>query len=133
MKAFGFVLRAYSYLFHFVLSLFLLGLWVVSASSHSKLRLGMLPFKEENTLTAVLVLGLVGLISVILAVTGIFRYMFPLWTAVVAYLMAKGFFLSAYSFGSADSFRTAVWLFAGALIALLGGLLVLVKSRPRRI
>ena len=133
MKAFGFVLRMYSYLFHFLLSLFLLGLWIVSASSSAKLTLGMLPFKEENVLTAVLVLGLVGLISVILAVTGIFRYLLPLWAAVVVYLMLKGFFLSSYGFGSADAFKTAACLFVGALLAFIGGLFVLGKSRPRRV
>jgi len=80
-------------------------------------------------LTAILTLSIIGLVSTALAVTGIFRYLFPIWTAVVLWMMLSGYFLSTYTFANADAFRNAVLLTVGALIALLGGLSVLRKKR----
>ncbi len=129
MRAFGFLLRTWSYLFHFILSLFLFGLALVAATSHQHLKLGMLPFTDEDMLKGLFTLAIVGLLSTLFAATRIFKYLFPVWTAIVLYLMAKGFFLSPYSFPNASSFKGALWLTFGALGAFFGGLWVL---KPRR-
>lgn len=133
IKAFGFLLRTYSYLFHLALSVFLLGVASVSAASQQPLDLRMLPFSEENVLSGVFTLGIVGLLVTLLALTRIFRYLFPLWAALVLYLMVRGFFFSPYTFSGLNGFKTALWLSFGALIAFFGALWVLKARRRRRL
>jgi hypothetical protein len=133
IKAFGFLLRTYSYLFHLALSVFLLGVASISAASHQPLNLRMLPFAEGNMLTGVFTLGAIGLVVTLLALTRVFRYLFPLWAALVFYLMVRGFFFSAYTFSSPNGFKTALWLSLGALIAFFGALWVLKLRRRRRL
>ena len=129
MRVIGFLLRLWSYVSHLVLSLFLLLLALISATSHQRLKLGMLPFSDDRMLIGLVTLGVAGLICTLLAMTGRFRYLFPLWAAVVLVLMVKGFILSPYTFPNADAFRVALWLIFGALCAFLGALWVL---KPRR-
>jgi len=122
LRAFGLLLRLYSYLFLFVVSLFFLGLGIVSAFTSTPLHLDALGFKPESATAIVLLLGLAGLLSVILAITRIFKYLFPLWAAVVVWLMFKGFFLSAATFAGPSSFRWAIALTLGAVGAFFGAL-----------
>jgi hypothetical protein len=126
---FGWLLRVFSYLYHTILCLFLLGVWLAADPIHSVPRLGFLPFSSDHMLTAILTLSIVGLVSIALAVTGIFRFLYPIWTAVVLWLMLSGYFLSTYTFANADAFRNGVLLTVGALIALVGGLSVLKRKR----
>lgn len=132
MKVFGFLLRIFSYLFNIVICLFLLGIGIVSIASHTTPKLGMLPFTDENMLTGLFVLAIVGLVSTILAWTGIFKYLFPVWTAIVLYLMVKGLLLSPYTFPNASAFQGGLWVIFGAIGAFFGGLWVL-KPKTRRI
>ena len=127
------VLRVYSYLYHLILSVFLLGIsGIVLASGNHNLQMPMLPW-EGDLLTKWLFWGsLVGLLSVILAVTGLFQYLFPLWTLVVFVMMTRGFLIGPYHFGSPDSFYVAVLLIIGALLAFLGSLTVF-RARARRL
>ena len=76
MKAFGLLLRLYSYLFHLIVSLFALGLGIVSAATHTPLQLDPIGISPEKALTGILVLGIVGLLSTVLSFTGIFRPLF---------------------------------------------------------
>ena len=69
-------------------------------------------------------LGIVGLICVFLAVTGIFRWIFPLWTLFVFGMMLRGFFLTPYDFGGESNFKGAAWLTFGAFGAFI--------EQPRR-
>ena len=129
MTVFGFVLRLYSYLFNLILCLFLLGVGLIANASHTVPKFGMLPFTDENMNRGVLTLAIVGLICTLLAATGIFKYLFPVWTAVVLFLMVKGFIFSHYTFASESAFKGALWLIFGALVAFLGGLWALKKKR----
>jgi hypothetical protein len=131
-KAFGFLLRIYSYLFHLALSVFLLGAASISAATRQPLNLRMLPFAEDKMLSSVFTLGAIGLLATLLALTRIFRYLFPVWAAVVLYLMFRGFFFSPYTFPNPEMFKQALWLTLGALVAFLGALLVLKGRRRRR-
>ncbi len=129
MKIFGVLLRVYSYVFNLILCLFLLGVGLIANASHTIPKLGMLPFNDDNMIRGMLTLAIVGLVSTLLAATGIFKYLFPVWTAIVLGLMVKGFILSHYTFASEAEFKGALWLMLGALIAFLGSLLVLKKKR----
>jgi hypothetical protein len=115
-------------LFHLAVSFFFLGLGIASAASSTPLHLDAIGLTPEKALLGVFALGIVGLFSTVLAFTGTFRLLFPLWAAFVVWLMVKGFFLSSYSFSGADGFRSATLLTLGAIVAFFGALWAL---RPR--
>ncbi len=125
------LLRVYAYLFHLALSLFLVGVGFIAVTSQNNLTLGMLPWQGAALTRAILILGVLGIICVALAVTGIARWIFPLWTLVVLGMLVRGFFVSSYSFSGAGEFKTAVWLTIGALVAFLASLSLFGRRRRR--
>jgi len=129
LKIVGFLLRLFSYLFHLVLGLFLLAIAAISGFSHQPLNMGMLPFSDDNILRGVFLLGLAAITTTLLAMTRILKFLFPLWAAFAFYLMVRGFLFSPYSFPDTNSFKDAVLLMAGAVLALIGALWTL---KPRR-
>lgn len=129
LKALGFLLRLYSYLFHLALSLFLLGVAAIAASSHQPLNLTMLPFSRENLLEGVFLLGSVGLICTLLAITRIFKYLFPIWAGYLLYLAVNGFFFTGYRFAGEKAFESACWLTLALIGAFVGAVWTL---KPRR-
>ena len=130
MKVFGFLLRVWSYVFHLILSLFLLGLGLISYPNPQALKLiGFLPFTSENVIRGIVTLGAVGLISTVLAMTGIFKYLFPVWTAIILYLIVRGGIFSPFAFAGENAFKGFLWLAFGAIGAFFGGFWVL---KPRR-
>lgn len=76
-------------------------------------------------------LAVVGLLSIFLAVTGIFRYLYPVWAIIVLWLIVKGFILSPFTFANAHTFYGALWLTFGAFGAFVGALWFLKRRRPR--
>lgn len=129
---FAFILRVYSYLYHLLLCLFLLGIAIVDMSSTSTLRLTMLPWSGPELTSWLLWGSIAGLISIVLAVTGVFRFLFPLWALAVLILMVQGFLLKPYTFEGKASFFSILWLIGGALIAFLASLTLLRPRRKRR-
>ncbi len=128
----AFLVRVFAYLFGLALSLFLIGLAIVAwASGPNNLALGMLPWESTVLGWIILILGIVGLASVLLAGSRL-RWIFPLWSLSVLIMIVRGVFLSSYSFGSASEFKLAVWLTVGALIAFLGSLGVLRRRGKSR-
>jgi hypothetical protein len=127
------LLTVYSYLFHLLLSIFLLGAASISAASRQPLNLRMLPFTQETMLSGVLVLGAIGLVATMLAMLRIFRYLFPVWAAIVLYFMVRGFLFSTYAFSDKKGFESALWLIVGALAAFIGSLWALKRRRRWRI
>lgn len=124
------VLRFYSYIFHFALAILLLGLALVCyASGLHNLNLGMLPWTGEVLSRWLLGLGLVGLLAVILALTGVFRYLLPLYAAAACVMLFRGFFLGGYVFGGRGDFYRAIWLTLAALAAFLCSLLLFKRKR----
>lgn len=121
-RAFGLLLRSYSYLFHVAVSGFFLGLGIVSAVTSTPLHLDAIGFAPQNALAGVFLLGTTGMLCTVLAFTGILRIPFPIWAALVIWLMIKGFFLSSVTFSGPASFRCAILLTAGAIVAFLGAL-----------
>ena len=129
MKAIGFLLRFYSYLFHLAISFFFLFLGVVSLIYSAPLQLNPIGLSERNALFGVFVLGIVGLISTLLALTGTFRLLFPLWAAFIVWLMIKGFFLSTMKFSGPTGFGWAALWTLGGIAAFIGAALTLRRRR----
>jgi hypothetical protein len=122
-NAFLKLLRIAAYLYHAILSLWLLGLGIVVWSGgQNNLKLGMLPWEGATLTKAILILGVAGLLCVVLAMLGTLRWLFVLWTLVVLVMMFRGFFLSSYAFPDEGQFKFAIWLTAGAFVAFLASL-----------
>lgn len=121
----------YSYLFHGLFALFLLGVAVASITSGANtLQFYVLPW--EGTTLAYLMIGLAGLgiFCVLMAMRGALRSLFFLWTLVVLALIVRGFFFTRHTFvPDTDEFATAMWLILAALLACVGARL---QSRPAR-
>lgn len=126
------ILRLYSYVYHFVLALVLLGIsGVAIASDVHTLNLPMFPWKGDELIHWVFYGSIAGLITIVLAVTGIFRYLFPIWTLIVFVMMVRGFLISPYTFTGVDQFYEVLALIAGAFVAFLSSL-TLFKTAKRR-
>ncbi len=120
MGVFKAIVRFLGYLFHALLALFLFGASALAlASEANALHLAMLPW-TGSTLTYVLFFGsLLGLLTLFLALKGTLRPLFFLWSLAVTVLLVKGYFISGYHFAPGEV-RTAFYLTAGSLVALLG-------------
>ena len=125
------ILRVYSYLFHLALCLFLLGMTIIAMMSTATFKLESLPWTGDELEQWLLWGSLAGLLSIILAVTGIFRYLFPVWALVVVVMMIRGYLLQPYTFGGTDPFYRTLGLIGAALLAFLASLTVF-KRRKRR-
>ena len=127
MRAIAWLLRVFCYLFHTILSLALLGLGVVAVRSDVKdMKLETLPWQGVELNHWLIGLGLVGLLSVILAVTGKLRFLLPLWSIYVLGMLVRGvFFSSTVTFSGRDDFHNWLLLLGGAGLALIGSLTLL--------
>jgi hypothetical protein len=114
-------MRVFSYLFHGLLTLFLLAISVVALSSGQPLQLEMLPWQGQTLTWWLLCAALAGLASVILAICRKWRPLFFLWNLAVLAMVARGFFFSRYYFAGPPEFHRALYLTAGALLAVFGG------------
>jgi hypothetical protein len=126
------MLRLYSYLYHFVLALFLLGLALVALFSSNTLKIPILPWQGQETTQWLLWGSILGIVSIVLAVTGIFRFLFPLWAFTVFCLLVYGYILKPVPFAGPDDFRNSMLLTLGALIAFLASLTLFSMNRRRR-
>lgn len=114
------IMRFFSYIFHGLLALLLLGLASLAGfSGDHNLRLDMLPWTGKALTWWLFGLSLFGLVAVVLAMKGILRVLFFIWSAAVLVLMLKGYFLSPYYFRPGE-FSTVVYLNVGAVLALIG-------------
>ena len=125
-------MRLYAYVYHFVFALFLLGLSLLALTSSNTLKLPVLPWQGEAATQWLLWGSILGLVSIALAVTGIFRYLFPLWALAVLAILVRGYILQPIPFAGVDEFRSAMLLTAGALLAFLASLTVFTMNRRRR-
>lgn len=126
MAVIGALLRVFSYLYHLILGLFLLGIGVVALASRSAtLQMDMLPWEGDAARNWLIGLGLFGIIAVTLAFTGKLRLLLPIQALAILVLMFWGFFLSRFSFPSDDSFYSALYLTMGALLAFFGAVSVM--------
>jgi len=133
LKLIGPILLIFSYLYHFLLGLILTVIASLAlASGQNNLNVAMLPWKGEQLTYWVLALGIGAIIFVLLAVTNLFRWAFPIWCLIVLWLMFRGFFVAGtYTFSGPSSFRGVLWLFLGAIVAFLASLRLYI-SRARQ-
>lgn len=131
MRAIAWLLRVFCYFFQTILSLALLAVGVVAVRSDvTDMKLETLPWQGVELNHWLIGLGLVGLLSVILAVTGKLRFLLPLWSIFVLGMMIKGVFLnSAVTFSGTEDFHNWLWLIGGAALAAIGSLTLLGQRR----
>jgi hypothetical protein len=131
MRAIAWLLRVFCYLFHTILSLTLLALGVVAVHSGvTDMNLETLPWQGTELNHWLIGLGLLGLVSVLLAVTGTLRFLLPLWSIYVLGMVVKGvFFNSTVTFSGREDFHNWLLLIGGAAIALIGSLTLFGRRR----
>jgi hypothetical protein len=110
--------------------LLLMSALAMVAGAHT-IQLGMLPWTGPTLLYVLFFGALLGLLTVFLAVRRTWRPLFFLWSLVVTILLVKGYIFSGYHF-SPGEFRTATYLIAGSLIALIGAWVQMGRPAPAR-
>jgi len=131
MRAIAWLLRVFCYFFHTIISVALLALGVVGVVSDAQhMKVQMLPWQGTELAHWLIGLGIAGLLSVLLAVTGRMRFLLPLWSIYVLGMLVKGVFLtSSVSFEGREDFHNWLLLIGGALLALIGSFTLLGRRR----
>ncbi len=127
MKA---LLRYFSYIFHGLLAAVLLAISVLAlATGPNSLRLDVLPW-TGSTLTYIVLFGsLFGLLTVVLAFFGKLRWLFFLWSLVVAVFLVRGYVSGGYHFEPGQVGKILGFVLA-ALVALAGAWFQVRGPRP---
>jgi hypothetical protein len=122
MRAIAWLLRVFCYLFHTILSLSLLALGGVAVLSNvHDMKVETLPWQGAELNHLLIILGIVGFASVLLAVTGKLRFLLAAWSLYVVVMLVRGVFLSStVSFEGPNDFHNWLWLIGGAVAALIG-------------
>jgi hypothetical protein len=127
------IFRLFAYLYHLIFALYLLGISVIALSSHNTLKMPFLPWSGESLTTWLIGGAVLGLVSIVLAVTGIFRYLFPLWAFAMLAMLVRGFLIQPYSFdGGKSEFQQILLIIFGALIAFLASLTLFSRKAASR-
>lgn len=128
----GTILRVFSYIYHLILVLMMIVVsFLVMSTGRTNLDLKMLPWTDAGLLNYLLWGGLIGLVIVLLAITGVFRYLLPVWALLMLVIMANGYLGGAYRFTGRNEFYWVLLLIFGALLAFIGSLTVF-RARRRR-
>jgi hypothetical protein len=126
-------MRLYSYVFHGLLALFLLGISLVPVLSGAHtLRLDMLPGEGAELTFTLLGIGLAGLLAVLLAASGKARAPLFVWSLIIVLGMVWGYFWKPYRWSGPDAFRATLLLLAGAILAALGSWYAMNRRPARR-
>ena len=132
MRVVNALLRFFSYLFHGLFALVLLALAAMTMlAGVDRVRLEMLPWTGSAMIYGLLLGGLFGLVSLVLAIRGRLRFLFFLWCVFVTFHLVKGYFLGGYRF-TPDEFKTVLYIVGASFIALLGGFVQMFARRARR-
>jgi hypothetical protein len=130
MKILHVLMRFYSYLFTLFLSVFLTGMGVVAyISGLHNWKLDTFIWTGEDLSKAMLLLGVLGGISVLLAFIKVFRALLPVMALIFFGLMIYGFFYQGYRFPDADAFQGTAALAFGALGSFFCSLMVFKRER----
>ena len=113
-------MRYYSYLFHGLLALFLVGASGVALfSSPRSLRLDMLPWSGSTLTYTVFCAGLFGLLTVVLAAKRVLPALLLVWSLAVSFMMIYGYLFSGYGFERGEIKNVAA-LIVASLVAIPG-------------
>ena len=109
----------------------LIALGTVSlVSGADSLRLGMLPWTGATLTRVVFFAGVLGLITVVLAIAGKLRPLFFAWALAVAVIVVKGYVFTGYRLQPGEA-RLALYLIGASLLALPGAWFHMWR-KPRR-
>jgi hypothetical protein len=127
VKVVAMLLRFWSYLFALLFGLFLSGVALVLLISGSKnFRFTQMPYWEGSTaLYGLLAIGVLGVLSAVLAALKGIRPLLLVWTLCLFALLVYGYFINIrhfFVFGAAEA-KSAAWLSFGALGAFVGALM----------
>jgi hypothetical protein len=125
-------LKFYSILFSLIVGLFLTGLGILSLITNAQnMKMEMLPFWKGETLWyGLLGLGLIGVLSALLAALKKAKMLLVLFTLAGFGLVMYGYFLSpVYRFSGAEEAKGALYFAFGMLGAFFGSLYQFEKSR----
>src|SRR5215831_3859609 len=92
---------------------------VAVSGGADSVRLDVLPWSGSTLLLVLILGGILGLLSVFLAIRGAMRPLFFLWALIVTIYLVRGYFLGGHRF-TPEEFKQVVYLVIGSLIALLG-------------
>jgi len=131
MRAIAWLLRVFCYLFHTTISVALLALGMVGVASDAQhMKVQTLPWQGTELAHWLIGLGVAGLLSVLLAVTGRLRFLLPLWSIYVLGMLIRGVFMtSTVSFEGREDFHNWLLLICGAVLALVGSFTLLGRRR----
>lgn len=130
MKILHALMRFYSYLFTLFLSVFLTGFGAVAyLSGLHNWKIDTFIWTGEDLSKAMLILGILGGLSVLMAVFNIFRGLLPVMALIFFGLIVYGFFWQSYRFADAEQFQGTLALALGALVSFLCSLLLFRRRR----
>ena len=134
MSFLGRLLGFLSVLVNLLLSLALLGVGLIAAFEPSDLNLGPVPAWAGTVTRTALYGGLLGLIAVVLAFRSSKAARLPhvFWSLLVAYVGFGAFWSPEYRFDGVDDFKLSLWIFAGYLLVVLGSMLHVKNTKPKR-
>lgn len=134
MSFLGRLLGYLSVFVNLLLSLALLAVGLIAVSEASDLNLALVPAWAGTVTRTVLYCGLLGLIAVVLAFRSSKAARSPhvLWSLLVAYAAAGAFLSSDYRFEGVEDFRRSLGIFAGYLLVVLGSILHVRGTKPKR-
>ncbi len=115
------ILRFYSYVFQMIISLGAFGVGLVAAmSENTTFQFEFLPWSGKELQNWLIVLGVIGVASVVLAFRGKLKFLFLAWTLVVTALVVRGIFFSSHRFDGESDFQWALGFLVGVLATVLG-------------
>ena len=130
MKIVGAIMRIFSYAFHILLALFLLGISSLALSSGAhNLKIGILPWQEATLTYVLFCCSLAGIAFALLACFGFVRVLFFVWSLAVVVMLVRGYVFSPFSFASSTGMWTALCLTLSAMLAAAGAWSAY-RSRP---
>lgn len=125
------ILRLYSYVYEGLICLAMLGPCIVaSGSGNYDLKIGFVPGTGIEVYHILLTSAIIGLITIVLAMTGLFRWAFPVWCLLVLIQMIRWLLFTGYTFASPEDFKWTLFIILGAFGAFLSSLQML-KSKAR--
>ncbi len=131
MRFLSVVLGSAAIVVNLLLALFLLGIGVLASLDGTGADIDILPIEPESTPIALVVAGVLGIVSVALAFKGsrLHRCFLLVWCLVVTLVLLAAGFRPGYRFDGEDHFRAGIWIFLGSLVLLFGAFLHWKKAR----
>jgi hypothetical protein len=125
---FNWILRAFAFLFHLPVALFLFGLGLFAWIDEAELQLTMLPWTGKELTYWILWLGAGGVLFWGLALRKRLRALFAVYALGIWALTIYAVFFSRHVFDGASEFKWALGLNATASLAALGAVLHAIRK-----